>query len=120
MNTAQARRVHFGLATKYKARSTIDADGIKHASAKQAKRWRDLLLLERAARIRNLDREVTFRIKAPDGTVICRYIADHVYEEYRDGAWVPIVEDCKGYPTPVYKLKKKLMKLLLGIEIRET
>jgi Protein of unknown function (DUF1064). len=43
------------------------------------------------------------------------YIADFVYEE--NG--VEIVVDAKGYKTEVYKLKKKMMRALLGIDIKE-
>jgi hypothetical protein len=30
-----------------------------------------------------------------------------------------VVADAKGFKTPVYRLKKRIMKLLLGIDIRE-
>ena len=44
------------------------------------------------------------------------YIADFVYYEGKK----EIVEDVKGYRTDVYKLKKRLMWVVHGIEIRET
>ena len=34
-----------------------------------------------------------------------------------NGIWTEIVEDAKGVETPEFKLKKKLMKACLGIEI---
>ena len=37
--------------------------------------------------------------------------------ENKDGVWEQIVEDAKGVETPEFKLKKKLMKACLGIEI---
>jgi hypothetical protein len=52
------------------------------------------------------------------GKLICRYIADFIFDEERDGSWHPVVADAKGNITPVYKLKKKLMAACLGIEIR--
>ncbi len=48
--------------------------------------------------------------------LICRYIADF-YVEYANG--ITKVIDAKGMLTPVYKLKKKLMHAILGIEIQE-
>ncbi len=105
---------------KYRNKPTISADGIKHPSIKEAKRWRDLQLLLRSGRIRNLERQVAFPIRSPIGMTICKYIADFTYEEYEHGEWKPIVEDVKGFKTPVYKLKRKLMLMLLGIAIRET
>lgn len=118
--TAVARRVTFNPVPKYRNTPTVTADGIKHASMKEAKRWGQLLLLQNAGRIRKLERQVVIRITAPNGTQICRYIADFTYEEYQGGEWNPVVEDAKGYPTAVYKLKKKLLKALNGIVIRES
>ncbi|MEG1617372.1 MAG: DUF1064 domain-containing protein [Bacteroidales bacterium] len=46
----------------------------------------------------------------------CRYIADFVYWE--NG--VQIVEDSKGFKTPEYRIKKKLMLFIHNIKIRET
>lgn len=45
-----------------------------------------------------------------------KYIADFVYLENEQ----TIVEDCKGFKTPEYKRKKRLMKKLFNIEIKET
>lgn len=118
MNTIP-RRVTFSSPPKYSNQVTETRDGVKHASAKEARRWDDLQLLQRAGRIRELKRQVVFQIKAPSGFLICKYIADFTFDEYDKGEWKPVVEDVKGMPTAVYKLKKKLMKGLLGIEIRE-
>jgi hypothetical protein len=49
------------------------------------------------------------------GVHVCDYVADFRYEE--GGATV--VEDAKGFKTAAYKLKKKLMKAIHNIEIRE-
>ncbi|MFR5079104.1 MAG: DUF1064 domain-containing protein [[Clostridium] innocuum] len=46
-----------------------------------------------------------------------RYIADFTYND-RNGQL--IVEDAKGVKTPVYRLKRRLMAELKGIEIKET
>ena len=49
---------------------------------------------------------------------ICAYIADFRYQKKnKDGEWYEVVEDAKGVETPEFKLKKKLMKACLGIEI---
>lgn len=44
------------------------------------------------------------------------YIADFVYK--KNG--IEIVEDCKGFRTEVYKIKKKLMAYIYQIEIKES
>jgi hypothetical protein len=49
------------------------------------------------------------------GKLICTYVADFKYLE--NGK--EVVEDVKGFKTPVYKLKKKLVEAIYGIEIIE-
>lgn len=44
------------------------------------------------------------------------YVADFVYKD-KDGNMV--VEDSKGFRTPEYLLKKKMMRAFLGITIKE-
>jgi hypothetical protein len=51
-----------------------------------------------------------------NGVKICSYSADF---RYQDGLEL-VVEDVKGYKTPVYNLKKKMMKAFHSIEIFET
>lgn len=116
-----ARRVSFGMGRKYHNKPTItnvSGKPEKFASLREADRYRDLLLLLKADRIRNLDRQVPFRIEV-GGKLVCKYLADFVYDEYQGGNWVHIVEDVKGFMTPVYRLKKKLMAACLNIDIRE-
>ena len=61
--------------------------------------------------------QVRFNLMVNDQK-ICAYIADFCYErEDKDGVWHYIVDDAKGVETPEFKLKKKLMKACLGIDI---
>ena len=46
-----------------------------------------------------------------------KYIADFVYN---DDTGALVVEDAKGHSTDVYKIKRRLMAELKGIEIKET
>lgn len=62
-----------------------------------------------------LERQVPFSIEV-NGYKICDYVADFVLK-YPDGKM--IVEDVKGVKTAEYKLKMKLMKAVLDIEIIE-
>jgi hypothetical protein len=99
------------------------AGGIVHASKKQAWRWLELLAMEKRGEIINLRREVDFPIVIR-GIKVCTYRADHVYEWLVTrtpdcSRWCGIVEDVKGVRTPMYELKKKLMKAVLGIDILE-
>lgn len=99
---------------KFRNQPTV-VDGIRFHSKKEAARWQQLAILERTRKISGLERQKKFRLEV-NGILIASYICDFVYVE--DGE--TIVEDCKGYRTRDYLLKKKLMSAIHGIEIRET
>lgn len=94
-----------------------EVDGILFDSKKEAQRYRDLKVLERCEQIRNLKIKPRFPIVVND-TLICEYEADYSYFDMRKGE--PVIEDCKGCKTPVYKLKKKLFEAMYGKRITET
>lgn len=102
--------------SKYHAKKTI-VDGIKFDSKKEANRYCQLKILEKMGLIKGLELQVPFQLipKSVHGRAI-KYIADFVY--YENGERV--VEDAKGFKTDVYKLKKRLMSEVHGIEIKET
>jgi len=91
-------------------------------SKKEAERYAELLLLQRAGKISNLQRQVKFELipaQYRDGKCLfrkCEYIADFVYEQ--DGH--KVVEDVKGFRTPEYIIKRKLMYYTHGIFVIET
>ena len=101
---------------------TVIVDGIKFDSKKEAVRYCELTLLERAGVIKDLKLQVKFElIPKQKGERACDYIADFTYfEEDQNGEWQYIVEDCKGVRTDVYKIKRKLMLYVHKIRIRET
>jgi hypothetical protein len=101
--------------SKYHAKPEI-VDGIRFASQREAKRYRELRLLVKANQITALDIQPNFPILVKD-VPICRYVGDFAYLDYRTGR--RIVEDVKGVKTPVYRLKKKLVKAIYGIDIQE-
>ena len=106
--------------SKYNAKKTV-IDGIEFDSAKEAKRYAKLRALEDAGKIQGLSLQVPFDLLPSfecDGVKYrgMRYIADFVY--CRDGKQV--VEDCKGFKTAEYKLKKKLMAYVNHINIEES
>ena len=103
------------MVTKYRAQR-VTIDGISFASKKEATRYCQLCLLQKSKLISNL----TLQPKFPfiiNGIKVCSYIADF---KYIDNNGVEVVEDVKGYRTPVYKLKKKLLLALYkGINFKE-
>jgi hypothetical protein len=105
------------MGNKYGARKLKAPDGQVFDSVKEYHRWGCLRLLERAGRISDLKRQVKYElIPKQNGERACYYIADFTY--YEDGKLV--VEDCKGFRTDAYKIKKKLMLWVHKIKIKET
>lgn len=98
-----------GRKSKYGNRK-VKVDGMTFDSKKEYRRWIDLNILLKAKKIFNLKRQVKFDLG------VCNYYADFTYNNGRE----KIVEDVKGFKTGMYKLKKKLMKQVHGIEIKET
>lgn len=101
--------------SKYHAEK-VTINGIRFDSKKEANRYRQLRIMERAGTISGLQLQVPFVLipKNSNGREI-RYIADFVYTQ--DGQQV--VEDVKGFKTAVYKLKRRMMKEIHGIDIKE-
>jgi hypothetical protein len=90
-------------------------DGYTFDSKKEAARYSELRLLERAGRIKGLMLQQPFRVEL-NRVHVFTYRADFVY--FENGARV--VEDVKGYATPLYRLKKRILKALYNVDIRET
>lgn len=107
-------------ASKY-GNKRIEVDGEKFDSKAEAARYRDLVLLQRAGRISNLTRQVSF-VLAPAAMVAGKpkralvYRADFQYVG-EDGEVT--VEDVKGALTEAYKIKRHLMVTVHGIQISE-
>lgn len=118
--------------SKYHAKK-IRADGMTFDSRKEYARYRELKILQDAGKISGLRRQVTYELipaqREPDtrgprggcrpGRLIerpCCYIADFVYTQHGR----TVVEDCKGYRTAEYKIKRKLMLWRHGVRILET
>ena len=102
-------------------------DGIEFDSRKEARRWYELKILEKAGEITGLQRQVKFVLiptqRDENGKLLekeCSYYADFVYTDVKNGGTV-IVEDTKseGTRTEVYKIKKKLLLYLYNILIHE-
>lgn len=121
--------------SKYQAKKA-SVDGIEFDSRKEANRYCELKLLQRAGKIQNLELQKAFELipaqreriinpkngEVKKGKVIERavtYVADFVYTE--NGRI--IVEDVKGYKGggayAVFAIKRKLLYYRYGIKIKE-
>lgn len=116
---------------KYRSKKVI-IDGITFDSRKEANRYCELKMLQRAGKIKNLEIQKSFELiptqrepetmtktgKVKQGKVIeqsVKYIADFVYIE--NGKTV--VEDTKGFRTKDYIIKRKMLLYFYGIRIKE-
>lgn len=116
---------------KYNNKKVI-VDGITFDSRKEARRYKELKLLERAGQIQNLELQKEYELiptqREADtvgvrggvkrGKVIehsVKYKADFVYTENGE----TVVEDTKGMRTKDYIIKRKLMLYVHQIRIRE-
>ena len=101
--------------SKYHSRKVFH-DGHSFDSLLERDRYIELRTLENLGVIKNLQTQVRYEIiPKQDGERAAHYVADFQYEQ--DGQLV--VEDTKGFRTPDFVLKRKLMLWVHGIRIVE-
>lgn len=100
----------------------VDWDGEKFDSKAELKRFMELRILQRAGHISDLERQPSF-VLAPKVTIAGKTVRSLIYcadFAYVDKHRKHIIEDVKGMLTPMYKVKRHLMKALLNLDILET
>lgn len=104
---------------KYHNLKGYEVDGIKFDSKKEANRYKELKIFERAGKIKDLKLQVPYTLipKSEYGREI-KYYADFVYFDLDENE--EIVEDTKGFKTDIYKIKKRLFQEKYHKEIKET
>lgn len=109
----------------------VTVNGEQFDSQAEAERYAELKLLERVGKISELKRQVQYQLipamqldeprRYKDGHT--RYMESAVIYKadfvYKDENGKTVVEDVKGFVTDTYVLKRKLMKYIYGIEVRE-
>lgn len=98
------------LKHKFRAIST-KTDGISFASKKEAKRYNELLLLQKSGEVLFFLRQVPFHLAGNT-----KYLCDFMVF-WADGNVT--IEDVKGIKTPMYILKKKHVEDLYPVKITE-
>lgn len=105
-----------------------ERDGLRFDSKKEARRFDELMAMQRAGEIKDLRLQVEFTLQAAYTTTsgervrAIRYLADFTYSRRKGDGWEYVVEDVKSRPTRTraYLMKKKLMADRLGLTITET
>lgn len=89
-------------------------------SRREARRYQELLLLERAREISDLHLQVEIQLQGQKGPILTEtgkvmtYRADFRYFDHR--TMQTVHEDAKGHPTDVFKMKRAILKAM-GVEI---
>jgi hypothetical protein len=98
----------------------VDELGRRFDSQREVEAAVALWRRQRAGEIRGLAFQVRWPILVDD-VLVCTYVADFQYEERQpDGLqWRLRLADAKGFPTPLWKIKKRLMKAVYSIDILE-
>lgn len=100
------------MTSKYKAQPTT-VDGIRFDSKKEARRYQELRLLQKAGEISNLELQPSFKLSCGDRPIKfdsgrqAVYKADFAYWDHKQEKRV--IEDSKGFRTPEYKLKRAIV-----------
>lgn len=94
----------------------VEVDGIVFDSKREANRYLELKLLEKAGEISNLECQPKFDLVV-NGMKVCTYYGDFRYKDER--ICKPVVEDVKGVRTHEYIIKKKLLKAIFDIDVVE-
>ena len=103
-----------GKPNKYGAKKTI-VDGITFDSKLEARRYVQLMEMQRQGLIHGLLRQVRYPLKV-DGVQIGTYVADFVY---MNAVGADVIEDAKGVLTPLYRRSKKHFEAQYGKKIVE-
>lgn len=99
----------------------VDYDGHHFDSKAERDRYIELKLMQDMGVISGLELQKKYILqqkgKYPSGKKYSEiaYVADFVYQYNGE----IVVEDVKGYKTDVYRMKKKMMAKVYGIEITE-
>lgn len=102
----------------------IDGNTITFDSVREAKRWGELMAMQKAGKIDNLQRQIPFLFEI-DGAYLTyvgsnrkvKFVLDFKYRDVETNEWA--FEDAKGVRTDAYKLKQALMDWVHGIEVLE-
>lgn len=103
---------------KYRAKK-VSLDGHVFDSRAEARRYAELRLMQKSDDIADLRIHPIFPLVV-NGAKISSYVADFRYYDSCEDRWV--IEDVKSPVTakpPAFRMKKKLMLALYGIEVKE-
>lgn len=108
---------------RYKAVPVV-IDGLRFASKKEAARYGELCLLQKAGEIKDLECQPAFKVQV-GGLHFCTYTADFRYRKLHhpwSSVWVTVIEEVKSSGSrkdAAYRLRRKAAELFHGVEVTE-
>lgn len=100
--------------SKYGNRKTV-LDGLTFDSKAEANYYANLKIREKAGEVSGVELQRPFPLLGPTGTLMATYKADFAFWDHTEDRFRVI--DVKGFVTKEFRLKRKMMKALLGIDV---
>lgn len=109
---------------KYKNKKT-QVDGIVFDSAKEARRYRELCMLFKAGKIREIELQPTYKLKCGGVPIKIRdkngrgrqSVTKLDFRYWDNTRSCTVVEDVKGMDTPVSRLKRAILEAEYGVHV---
>lgn len=99
---------------KYRNVPTV-IDNIRFASKREAAYYAELKLREKAGEVYEIELQRRYALTGPTGMLFTTYVSDFSFHDATQGR--NRVIDIKGVETEGFKIKRKAMRAILGIEV---
>jgi len=93
----------------------VTIDGLRFDSKREAAYYSELKLREKAGEVDGVELQRPFSLFGTNGYLMAVYKCDFAFWDKVEGRFRVI--DVKGFQTKEFKLKRKMMRGLLGIEV---
>jgi hypothetical protein len=94
----------------------VQLDGIWFDSKREAAYYANLKQREKAGEVSAVELQRSFALLGPQGLLMATYRCDFAFIDHTQGDRFRVV-DVKGVETKEFRLKKRMMKALLGIDV---
>ncbi|CDM57657.1 putative conserved protein [Rhizobium favelukesii] len=94
----------------------VQVDGIWFDSKREAAFYGELKQREKAGEVSGVDLQRSFALLGPQGMLMATYRCDFAFIDHSQDHRLRVV-DVKGVETKEFKIKRRMMKALLGIDV---
>lgn len=117
ISAAEYRQTKRAAKNKYGAKK-VTIDGITFDSKREGAYYTELRQRQILDEVTAVEMQKPYVLKGPDGSVITTYRADFCFFDVTAGRYrVVDVKGGKATQTDVFRLKRKMMKSFLGIDV---